>query len=336
MTRQQKALLMAKARERNLTAPAWKQGLLLLQEDQLSKKLREDMESLACGLSPVQVPKSLENFAGVIAEERGVVMTHRSSVDEDTLVIDMLKEEGSNEELLRVAEAFLRQLADGEIRSLALPATSRFRSALVKVAKDLQLPSATAPDGHLQIGNLHVFLNDLDSIIDNLEEDQEHDFGPDLHLLQRQLVREKSIKAGLKMTEDDTVKIRRMAQFMLDSKLFLEEKRQLKGEAVFTRYATGRLAHQIFLRRSDLNGLLVDSPPGIGERLEDFRARIGQVFDDTLQLQLDVLGQNYGLSKEYFQVFLTKASNELSWRPTTDVLEAFMEQNDKSEPTYLT
>ena len=31
-----------------------------------------------------------------------------------------------------------------------------------------------------------------------------------------------------------------------------------------TRYATGRLAHQIFLRRSDLNGLLVDSPPGIG------------------------------------------------------------------------
>lgn len=34
-----------------------------------------------------------------------------------------------------------------------------------------------------------------------------------------------------------------------------------------------------------------------GERLEDFRARIGQVFDDTLQLQLDVLGQNYGLSK---------------------------------------
>lgn len=155
-------------------------------------------------------------------------------------------------------------------------------------------------------------------------------------MLQRQLVREKSIKAGLKVTEDDTVKIRRMAQFMLDSKLSLEEKRQLGGEAVFTRYATGRLAHQIFLRRSDLNGLLVDSPPGIGERLEDFRARIGQVFDDTLQLQLDVLGQNYGLSKEYFQVFLTKASNELSWRPTTDVLEAFMEQNDKSEPTYLT
>ena len=34
-----------------------------------------------------------------------------------------------------------------------------------------------------------------------------------------------------------------------------------------------------------------------GERLEDFRARIGEVFDDTLQLQLDVLGQNYGLSK---------------------------------------
>ena len=32
-----------------------------------------------------------------------------------------------------------------------------------EVAKDLQLPSATAPDGHLQIGNLHVFLNDLDT-----------------------------------------------------------------------------------------------------------------------------------------------------------------------------
>eukprot|EP00435_Cladocopium_sp_Y103_P048622 s1212_g14.t1 len=300
MTRQQKALLMARARERNLTAPAWKQGVLVLQEDQLSKKLREDMEALACGLSPVQVPKSLENFAGVIAEERGVVMTHRNSVDEDTIVIDMLKEEGSNEELFRAAEAFLLQLVDGEIRSLALPATSRFRSALVKVAKDLQLPSATAPDGHLQIGNLHLFLNSLDSIIDNLEEDKEHDFGSDLHLLQRQLVREKSMKAGLKVTEDETVKIRRMAQLMLDSKgsFSLDDQRMLT-EAVFTRYASGRLAHQIFLRRSDLNGLLVDSPPGIGERPEDFRARIGQVFDDTLQLQLDVLGQNYGLSKAY-------------------------------------
>lgn len=335
MTRQQKALLMAKARERNLTAPAWKQGVLVLQEDQLSRKLREDMASLASGLSPVHVPRSLEHFAGVIAEDKGVVMTQRRSVDEDTVVIDMLKEEGSNEELLRAAEAFLQQLADGEIRSLALPATSRFCSALVKVAKDLQLPSATAPDGHLQIGNLHVFLNDLDSIIDKLEEEQEHDFGPDLHLLQRQLVREKSIKAGLKVTEDDTIKIRRLAKLMLDSKLSLEDQRMLT-EAVFTRYATGRLAHQIFLRRSDLNGLLVDSPPGIGERMEDFRARIGQVFDDTLQLQLDVLGQNYGLSKEYFQVFLTKASNELSWRPKADVLEAFMDQNYKSEPTYLT
>lgn len=35
-----------------------------------------------------------------------------------------------------------------------------------------------------------------------------------------------------------------------------------------------------------------------GVRLEDFKGRIGQVYDDTLQLQLDVLGQNYGLSKE--------------------------------------
>ena len=34
------------------------------------------------GVTNSEVPKSLENFAGVIAEERGVVMTHRSSVDE--------------------------------------------------------------------------------------------------------------------------------------------------------------------------------------------------------------------------------------------------------------
>ena len=43
--------------------------------------------------------------------------------------------------------------------------------------------------------------------------------------------------------------------------------------------------------------LCVHHLSGPGERMEDFRARIGQVFDDTLQLQLDVLGQNYGLSK---------------------------------------
>ena len=39
------------------------------------------------------------------------------------------------------------------------------------------------------------------------QEDKEHDFGSDLHLLQRQLVREKSMKAGLKVTEDETVKM---------------------------------------------------------------------------------------------------------------------------------
>ena len=39
------------------------------------------------------------------------------------------------------------------------------------------------------------------------QENQEHDFGSDLHLLQLQLVREKSVKAGLKMTEDqETIK----------------------------------------------------------------------------------------------------------------------------------
>lgn len=30
-----------------------------------------------------EVPKSLENFAAVVAEEEGVVLTHRASVDEE-------------------------------------------------------------------------------------------------------------------------------------------------------------------------------------------------------------------------------------------------------------
>ena len=336
MSRQQKAMLMAKARERNLSAAAWKQGVLVLQEDKLSKKLREDVSSLSCGLSPVHVPKSLEQFAGVIAEEEGVILTHRKSVDDDTIALEMLKESGSNAELQRAAEDFLDSLADGEIRSLALPATSRFRAAVVKAAKDRGLPSATTADGHLQIGNLHPFMQNVDCIIDKLEENQEHDFGSDLHLLQLQLVREKSVKAGLKMTEDqETIKIRRMAALMLDQKGSLEEQRMLT-EAAFKKYATGRLGHQIFLRRSDLNQLFVDSPLAEGARLEDFKGRIGQVYDDTLQLQLDVLGQNYGLSKEYFQVFLTKASNELSWRPKTEVLEAFIEETaGKAEQSTL-
>jgi len=336
MSRQQKAMLMAKARERSLSAAAWKQGVLVLQEDKLSKKLREDVACLPCGLSPIHVPKSLEQFAGVIAEEEGVILTHRKSLDDDTIALEMLKESGSNAELQRAAEDFLDSLADGEIRSLALPVTSRFRAAVVKAAKDRGLPSATAADGHLQIGNLHPFMQNVDCIIDTLEENQEHDFGSDLHLLQLQLVREKSVKAGLKMTEDqETIKIRRMAALMLDQKGSLEDQRMLT-EAAFKKYATGRLGHQIFLRRSDLNQLFVDSPLAEGARLEDFKGRIGQVYDDTLQLQLDVLGQNYGLSKEYFQVFLTKASNELSWRPKTEVLEAFMEETaGKAEQSTL-
>lgn len=84
------------------------------------------------------------------------------------------------------------------------------------------------------------------------------------------------------------LRIRRMAALMLDQKGSLEEQRMLT-EAAFkkcpkiprqgrqfhhhprwcadgffvpckSRYATGRLGHQIFLRRSDLNQLFVDSP----------------------------------------------------------------------------
>eukprot|EP00439_Symbiodinium_sp_Y106_P014748 s418_g2.t1 len=49
----------------------------------------------------------------------------------------------------------------------------------------------------------------------------------------------------------------------------------------------------------------------------------------------DMNGQNYGLSKEYFQVFLTKASNELGWRPNMDALlalEKAIEEKEDDEP----
>ena len=50
-----------------------------------------------------------------------------------------------------------------------------------------------------------VFLSLL--VCTRTQENQEHDFGSDLHLLQIQLVREKSVKAGLKMAEDqETIK----------------------------------------------------------------------------------------------------------------------------------
>ncbi|CAK9017271.1 Hypothetical protein SCF082_LOCUS13563 [Durusdinium trenchii] len=314
--------------EKSFTAAAYRSGVLVVSEDTQAAELRGAIGAVQSGLTSVKVPKQLENFSQVLADEAGLSICARRE-DEEAFVLDMLRDSGTKEELYAAAEALFDRLADGEMKALALPPSSRFRAALVKVAKDRGLPSMNTSDGHLQIGQLHVFIKEVEEIVERLEDDQEHDFGSELSSLHRLVVRQKSMAAGLFMTEEESVRIRRVALPSVDKTQALEEQRKMT-EASFKKFASGRLGHQIFLRRGDLQRLLEE-----GEHTEEFKARLGQVFDDTLQLQLDVLGQNYGLSKEYWQVFLTKASNELSWRPKFEVLEAFEELMDAQMDTAM-
>ena len=56
-------------------------------------------------------------------------------------------------------------------------------------------------------------IRDLES-----QESKEHDFGAELHQLQKQLVREKSLHAGLKYVDEETVK--RLGRFASEPPFF--------------------------------------------------------------------------------------------------------------------
>ncbi|CAJ1421419.1 unnamed protein product [Effrenium voratum] len=306
-SRHQKSVLMEKAREKSYSASALQSGVLVVNEGGQARQLREKVSSSAVGFSQLLCPQTLQQFGMALVEEAGLTVLgskHRApdpgshEGHEGGFLMDVLKDKGSPEEIQRAAEAFLDSLAEGEVTSYAFAATSLFRAALVRAAVAKGLETRNSSDGHLQLGRLHVFSESVQQIIDHLQDGEEHDFGSLLHDLQKQVVREKSSAADLVVTEDESMKIRRVTPSPVFEKTSaLDELRRLT-EAAFSQYATGRLGHQIFLRRIDLQRLACDTREGSEP---DFLTKLDEVFDDTLELQLDIVGTKYGLSKEYFQ-----------------------------------
>jgi hypothetical protein len=80
-------------------------------------------------------------------------------------------------------------------------------------------------------------------------------------------------------------------------------------DQVFCRYSSGK--HEL-LRRSDVHVFLKDACAARGIQANDklpFVAAVEDVFDDTLELQVDMGSQfHQGLVKEFFQVFMVKAA----------------------------
>ncbi|CAK9016857.1 unnamed protein product, partial [Durusdinium trenchii] len=70
----------------------------------------------------------------VCFDEAGLSICARRE-DEEAFVLDMLRDSGTKEELYAAAEALFDRLADGEMKALALPPSSRFRAALVKALR---------------------------------------------------------------------------------------------------------------------------------------------------------------------------------------------------------
>jgi len=334
-SRHQKSMLLEAARERDYFATAWRSGVLVANEGGEARRLRAAVSEVGCGFTKLKAPKLLESFGRSLTEDAGMTVLETEDCfegDQAAVLMDVLQDRGTQEELEHGAEELLSSLAENEIKSFALAAQSQFRAALIKVATAKGMEIATAGDGHIQVGKLELFDASVQETIRALQEGDSHNFGF-LPNLKKQVVRRRSQEEGLMVDDTDSmVRIQRPTRSptFIDKASALEELRRVT-DAVFKSCATGRLAHQIFMRRQDLVKLFDEE---LAER-NDFRTSVDRVYDDTLQLQLDMNGQNYGLSKEYFQVFLTKASNELGWRPNMDALlalEKAIEEKEDDEP----
>lgn len=336
-SRHQKSMLLEAARERDYFATAWRSGVLVANEGEGARSLRAAVSEVGCGFTKLKAPKLLESFGRSLTEDAGMTVLETEDFfegDKAAVLMDVLQDRGTQEELEHGAEELLSSLAENEIKSFALAAQSQFRAALIKVATARGMEIAAAGDGHIQVGKLKLFDASVQETIQALQEGDSHNFGF-LPNLKKQVVRRRGQEEGLMLDDtDNMVCIQRPTRSPIfgDKASALEELRKVT-DAVFKSFATGRLAHQIFMRRQDLVKLFDEE---LAER-NDFRTSVDRVYDDTLQLQLDILGQNYGLSKEYFQVFLTKASNELGWRPNMDALlalEKAVEEKEDDEPVW--
>eukprot|EP00440_Ansanella_granifera_P072727 gb/GFBE01078925.1/.p1 GENE.gb/GFBE01078925.1/~~gb/GFBE01078925.1/.p1 ORF type:complete len:1010 (+),score=211.03 gb/GFBE01078925.1/:1-3030(+) len=310
------------------------QGILTVNEGPQAKEMRSQLKALQPGVSAsVRCPQNLMMFTQSLAESLQISLLSRkastkdSAGSEEEIVLEVVNDHGTVEELSEGVKQQLTGLADGQVQTYSASASANYRAAIVKASKQmgLEVLVSSRKNQPIQVGNMQLFSEKVDDILQSLQEGEERDFGEGLNDLQKSVVRRKSVDMCFECKEKGrSISVKRpedMFRCFSNKDSALDDLRQMT-EKVFNRYAQGRLGRQIFFRRIDVSGLVRDS------LVEDeaLIAALGEVFDDTLQLQLDVTGGAHGLSKEYFQVFLTKAGKEVSWRPSAEVLEALEEQ----------
>eukprot|EP00929_Paragymnodinium_shiwhaense_P067282 TRINITY_DN33879_c0_g1_i1.p1 TRINITY_DN33879_c0_g1~~TRINITY_DN33879_c0_g1_i1.p1 ORF type:complete len:1194 (+),score=252.16 TRINITY_DN33879_c0_g1_i1:19-3600(+) len=86
-------------------------------------------------------------------------------------------------------------------------------------------------------------------------------------------------------------------------------------QKVWELYAAGQRGKSEFLRKQDLPQLVQDACTLKKRKLtEDVMVSVELIFDDVLELSLDMGSEHsYGLTKPYFQVFLSKSVSMLGW-----------------------
>ncbi|CAE8604296.1 unnamed protein product [Polarella glacialis] len=352
ISRAKRAVVIKVAQELGIWIGISGQALLVVREGDGARQVRETLDSVtvgACLRVPLPADPGMQLFAKALAESKGLLAVSEPDANcseaaeggpppvASFLLVNCT---GSEEDLMDGLRRELQGLAPGEIKRFPASASAAFRSAASKVAQSLGFEVALPmiKSGCLEIGNMLEFAMQVKQELEALAEGDEHNYGSALEPLHKIIIQRKSLESELQILDiDNDVVVRRQnlgptgpTQAELNQQL--DQQRKVK-EGFFRNYASGGSGAEVFLRRRDLhpmvNGTFSQAPDGqVAEG--DLLRSIEQVFDDTLQLQIDMTHAGQGLSKQYFQVFLGKAATEAGWRPSPEAMEVLSNAVDSA------
>jgi len=351
--RSERGIIEEVARELGLWyGQAGSQGLLVYREGPVAARLRQVISVLGPGefgrvggLTAVQAlfGQALAQGAGIWAAVSGSPSDTTDDGSEGQ-TLELFNNGGTLEDFTRGVRRTLRGLREGEVVDFPGVLTEEQRNIVHNVAQDFMLVSKTLKDPpsgcHASVGNLPEFQQRVSAELSTIAPGESRKYGPGqcerlgtrMTRLERSVVQQVATDLGFRAYEQDNgrggalVGVQNLAQAELPTEGVTGHTHdpdviRQKVAQLFGMYSSGKQGEKrFFLRKIDLTRFVQDaarvSPRAhiLQGCLDAILRDCERVFDETLELQIDLgCRKRYGLTMEYFQVFLSKASYILGW-----------------------
>jgi len=324
-------------------------GVIVLREGPEAARIRKELGALQGGDNARFAGLSLGLQALVKKVSDSYAYWYAvNTTAEDVECIDVYNPRGSMDDFRAWVRRMLEPLPPGSHINFPTALTKEHREVVAEIAEELELASMQMKEvagtgDYIAVENLREFVKHLREDLDALKPGQAYVCGADreyvaasgLSPIQQHVAHQVADQLGLasrdlRSHKVPAVSIKKPKGYGQQQPGGIEapaaepEDMEQKIDALFEDFATGKNGvppATFFLRKPDLfkfieHAVATGAPRAARWKsgTETLIAEIEQVYDDTLELQIDMSSRlRHGITREYFQVFLGKAANVLGW-----------------------